>query len=70
VVLDPPRTGLDAALAAAVARVNAPIVYVSCDPNTLARDVKALGRRVTRAVPIDLMPQTYHVEVCVFLAAP
>jgi 23S rRNA (uracil1939-C5)-methyltransferase len=45
------------------------VVYVSCDPNTLARDLGAVaaagGSRVTRATPVDLMPQTFHVEVVV-----
>ncbi|MBP8130361.1 MAG: class I SAM-dependent RNA methyltransferase [Candidatus Hydrogenedentes bacterium] len=70
IVLDPPRTGakaLTAALGGAAARA---IVYVSCDPATLARDAKALterGWRVTRAVVLDLFPSTPHVEtVCRF----
>lgn len=66
IVLDPPRTGaLDAM--AGIARHAPPIVvYVSCDPATLARDAQKLveaGYRAERAWPVDLMPQTSHVEV-------
>lgn len=65
VVLDPPRTGAGDAIAPLAALRPARIVYVSCDPPTFARDVRALGRhgyRVGRVQPIDLFPQTFHVE--------
>jgi 23S rRNA (uracil1939-C5)-methyltransferase len=66
IVLDPPRTGALAAMAG-IARHAAPVVvYISCDPATLARDAKVLvdaGYRTERAWPVDLMPQTSHVEV-------
>jgi 23S rRNA (uracil1939-C5)-methyltransferase len=66
VVVDPPRTGVDKqALAALVRLAPARLVYVSCDPATLARDVKALlaaGYRLREVQPIDMFPQTYHIE--------
>jgi 23S rRNA (uracil1939-C5)-methyltransferase len=64
IVVDPPRTGLEPGLAEALRRL-APgrLVYVSCDPPTLARDLRALGMPLRHATPIDLMPQTFHVEV-------
>lgn len=65
IVLDPPRSGA-AAVAAQLARLRPPrILYVSCDPATLARDVGTLaaaGYAVDRMQPIDLFPQTEHVE--------
>lgn len=66
VVLDPPRAGLSTASTEELLR-RAPerIVYVSCDPATMARDGKRLssgGYRLARATPVDLFPQTYHIE--------
>jgi 23S rRNA (uracil1939-C5)-methyltransferase len=66
VVLDPPREGADAAHLVAATRARRRVVYVSCDPQTLSRDARriaAAGLRLTRALAIDLMPQTFHVEV-------
>ena len=69
-VLDPPRTGLDVrALDALVAHAPGRIVYVSCEPSTLARDAKRLvkhGYRLVNVQPVDMFPQTYHIE-CVAL---
>jgi 23S rRNA (uracil1939-C5)-methyltransferase len=66
VVADPPRTGLGKGIAKRIADLRAKrIVLVSCDPATLARDAAALrdhGYRLERATPIDLFPQTPHVE--------
>lgn len=67
-VVDPPRSGLGDA-AASTARLHAPRwVYVSCNPTTLARDVRIAvehGYRLTEASPIDMFPHTFHVEtVC------
>jgi 23S rRNA (uracil1939-C5)-methyltransferase len=67
IVLDPPRTGLPRGVTLALAASGVPrLVYVSCDPATLARDLKMLaaegGIRVESVVPIDLFPQTHHVE--------
>lgn len=66
IVLDPPRTGALDAMAGIAKHAPPVVVYVSCDPATLARDAKRLvdaGYRAERAWPVDLMPQTAHVEV-------
>ena len=65
-MLDPPREGADAAHLGLATRARRRIVYLSCDPQTLSRDARrivAAGFRLTRALAIDLMPQTFHVEV-------
>ncbi len=71
IVVDPPRAGLDAGARAAIAAWNPPwLLYVSCDPMTLARDVEALetsGYRLNRVQPFDLFPQTFHVECLALL---
>ena len=69
VVINPPRSGIDARVADALQRASPPpraIVYVSCDPATLARDLTRMPRwRVAAAVAFDMFPQTAHVEtVC------
>lgn len=70
VFLDPPRAGCDHALLDAVCLASPKrIVYVSCDPATLARDIKILcenGYRFVEATPVDMFPNTVHVE-CVAL---
>ena len=66
VVLDPPRKGSDQKTLDIIKKMNpSKIVYVSCDPATLARDLKYLtegGFEVKRVVPVDMFPQTRHVE--------
>jgi 23S rRNA (uracil1939-C5)-methyltransferase len=65
-VVDPPRTGLGESVARQLAKLGAPhIVYVSCDPATLARDLQILhpaGWRIAQAHLVDMFPQTYHIE--------
>jgi 23S rRNA (uracil1939-C5)-methyltransferase len=66
VVLDPPREGADKVNLEAALRARRRVVYVSCDPQTLARDARRLeaaGFKLEAAVALDLMPQTFHVEV-------
>lgn len=72
VFLDPPRAGSTPACIGAVARM-APrrVVYVSCDPETLARDVALFSRQgyqAQRFVPVDLFPHTRHVETVALLS--
>ncbi|HEX5060668.1 MAG TPA: TRAM domain-containing protein [Kofleriaceae bacterium] len=66
IVLDPPRTGAVEAMPGIAKHAPPVVVYISCDPATLARDAAKLlevGYRAERAWPVDLMPQTSHVEV-------
>ena len=70
-MLDPPRKGCDEATLSAVVRM-APrrVVYVSCNPVTLARDLALLtkkGYKVECSTPVDMFPQTEHVEAIVSL---
>ena len=70
VILDPPRKGCDSELLDTVSEMSPErIVYVSCDPATLARDLSILetkGYKTRKAVPFDLFPRTVHIE-CVTL---
>jgi 23S rRNA (uracil1939-C5)-methyltransferase len=65
-ILDPPRSGAGARVMRKVAAAGAPrIIYVSCNPTTLAPDLRELvaaGYAVRRAQPLDLFPHTYHVD--------
>jgi 23S rRNA (uracil1939-C5)-methyltransferase len=71
-VVDPPRAGLAGKALRRVGRLGAPrLVYVSCNPTTLASDVKALvaeyGYRLERARAVDMFPHTPHVETVALL---
>jgi 23S rRNA (uracil1939-C5)-methyltransferase len=72
IIVDPPRSGLGERVAQLLSRRQAPrVVYVSCDPPTLARDLVILlaaGYRVEQIHMVDLFPQTYHIESVVHLA--
>jgi 23S rRNA (uracil1939-C5)-methyltransferase len=65
-VVDPPRAGLGAEVCQRLSAVRPrQIVYVSCDPSTLARDLRTLqpsGYRPIALTLIDLFPQTFHLE--------
>ncbi len=71
VILDPPRKGCDEALLDTICSLMPPrIVYVSCDPATLARDLKFLcekGYSVSRVQPVDMFPMSGHCECVVAL---
>lgn len=72
IVVDPPRKGLDAGFIEAALNVNPDrIVYVSCNPATLARDLRIFadnGYEAKQAQPVDLFPQTLHVETVVLMS--
>jgi 23S rRNA (uracil1939-C5)-methyltransferase len=66
VLVDPPRAGLERQVLDSILKMNPPtLLYVSCDPSTLARDAARLvagGYRLVEVTPFDLFPQTYHIE--------
>jgi 23S rRNA (uracil1939-C5)-methyltransferase len=72
VILDPPRSGCSASLLESIAEIKPErIVYISCNPATLARDLSYLqqnGIKAIKAQPIDLFPQTSHVETVVLMS--
>ena len=72
VVVDPPRKGMDGAAVAAVASMEPErVVYVSCCPETLARDIlrfSGLGYALQAATAVDMFPRTCHVETVVLLS--
>ena len=72
VILDPPRAGSDKRFLSSLCRL-APerVVYVSCNPETLSRDLDDLtahGYRVTKIQPVDMFPHTEHVECVVLMS--
>ncbi len=72
IIVDPPRKGLDKNVIETVAKANPEkVVYISCDPATLARDCALfaeLGYFTREATPFDLFPRTGHVETVVLLS--
>ena len=71
VLLDPPRAGAKEALAPLIALAPRAIAYVSCDPVTLARDVRTLGAagfELNEVTCFDMFPQTHHVETLAWFA--
>jgi 23S rRNA (uracil1939-C5)-methyltransferase len=74
IVVDPPRAGLGPEIATLLAQFSAPaLVYVSCDPPTLARDLRDLlasGYQIESVTLADLFPQTFHLETVVHLRRP
>ena len=71
IVMDPPRAGLGEEVTTLLNAIHAPrMVYVSCDPATLVRDLKALTAerfRIERITMADMFPQTFHIETVVRL---
>jgi len=71
VVLDPPREGAKEVIDGLVELSPEKMIYVSCDPATLARDLKKLsksGYKVVKVRPFDMFPQTFHIESVTLLA--
>lgn len=72
IIVDPPRKGCGEELINTLAEMNPDkVVYVSCDPATLARDLKyfdALGYKTIEATPVDMFPKTAHVETVCLLS--
>ena len=69
IVVDPPRAGLDNITIKNIIKIKPPkLIYVSCDPVTLARDLKILSAdyKIVEITPFDMFSNTYHVE-CVAL---
>ena len=65
IIVDPPRAGLDKKVIEEIIKFNPErIVYVSCDPMTLARDLNILKEKynIVKVIPVDMFPKTYHVE--------
>ena len=71
VFVDPPRKGCDETLLDTIVEMNPEkVVYISCNPATLGRDLKYLtdnGFEIKKVQPVDMFPQTGHVETCVLL---
>jgi len=71
VILDPPRTGAKKESEKIVKLFPQKIIYISCEPSTLARDLKIYidsGYRLEQMIPIDMFPQTFHIETVSLLS--
>jgi len=71
IVMDPPREGAKEIIEGLVSLSPARIFYISCDPATLARDLKKfseLGYKVVKVRPFDMFPQTFHIESITMLS--
>ena len=73
IVIDPPRKGCDNTVIDAVCTMSPKrVVYVSCDPETLARDLSVFSQKgyvVGEVTPVDMFPRTQHVETVVLMSA-
>ncbi|MCL2160242.1 MAG: 23S rRNA (uracil-5-)-methyltransferase RumA, partial [Oscillospiraceae bacterium] len=72
IVVDPPRKGCDPKLISCIAESKAKkLIYVSCDPATLARDIKSLtdggAYELEEVTPVDMFPHTMHIEAVALL---
>ena len=71
IIVDPPRKGLDIGVVKKIEELGAPeICYISCDPATLARDLKMISReyKIEEVTPVDLFPNAAHIETVVLLS--
>ena len=70
IIVDPPRSGLTNEGIKDILNINpTKIIYVSCEPMTLARDLKILNEKyqIKEITPVDMFPNTYHVETVTLL---
>jgi 23S rRNA (uracil1939-C5)-methyltransferase len=70
IIVDPPRTGLDGQLLQTILSVKPEkVIYVSCNPSTLAKDIETLSKsyKVEYIQPVDMFPHTAHVECCALI---
>ena len=71
IIVDPPRKGMDPGVINRILEIDPEtVVYVSCDPATLARDLKMFTRsyKIIKVTPVDLFPHTLHIETVVLLS--
>ena len=71
VIIDPPRKGLDNNTIQNIINLDVKkVIYISCNPATLVRDLKLFEKnyKISDIQPVDMFPQTFHVETCVLLS--